>query len=106
MCSNPLVRGSFVTTAILEPLPMSKDDKPKRNDKTVKIDRDLATRAGLIADTKGISMAEYLSEVLRPIIDRDWPKAVKAAGPRNPTESHRKPPKRRRTRDRFSVAVP
>ena len=55
---------------------------PKRNDKTVKIERDLGTMAGLIAETKGISTAEYLSKLLRPLIERDWPKAVQAAGPK------------------------
>ncbi len=51
--------------------------RPKRDDKAVKIDRRLAVKAGLIAETKGIPLAEYLSTVLAPIVERDWPKAVR-----------------------------
>lgn len=51
--------------------------KQKRDDKAVKIDRRLATKAKVIADTRGISAAEYLSELLRPLIERDWPRAMK-----------------------------
>lgn len=52
--------------------------KKSRDDKTVKIDRVLAAKAKLIAEANGISVAEYLSELLRPHIDKDWPKAVKS----------------------------
>jgi hypothetical protein len=51
--------------------------KPRRADKAVKIARDLATKAKVIADTRGETIAEYLSAILRPHIDKDWPKAVK-----------------------------
>lgn len=54
-------------------------NKPKRNDKAVKIERDLAVKAALIAEQLGFdSMAEYLSSILRPLIEKDWPKALKA----------------------------
>jgi hypothetical protein len=52
-------------------------DQKKRNDKAVKISRDLAAKAKLIAESKGIPVAEYLSELLRGPVERDWPKAVK-----------------------------
>lgn len=52
-------------------------EKPKRKDKAVKIARDLAAKAKIIADTRGISIAEYLSELLRPHVLKDWPKALR-----------------------------
>jgi hypothetical protein len=51
--------------------------KPKRQDKAVKIARDIATKAKLIAETRGQTVAEYLSGLLRPLVERDWPKAVR-----------------------------
>jgi hypothetical protein len=61
---------------------MAKGRQP-RNDKAVKIARDLATKAKVIADTLEISIAEYLSDILRPHIEKDWPKALKRLdGPR------------------------
>ncbi len=50
----------------------------KRNDKAVKIDRTLATKAKMIAESRGISVAEYLSGLLRAPIEKDWPKAIDA----------------------------
>jgi hypothetical protein len=50
---------------------------PKRNDKAVKIARDLAMKAKVIAETQGITIAEYLSNLLRGPIEKDWPKALK-----------------------------
>lgn len=59
---------------VAPPMP---EKKPKRKDKAVKIERGLATKAKIIADARGISAAEYLSELLRPHILKDWPKAIK-----------------------------
>lgn len=56
---------------------MADKAKPKRDDKAAKIARDLVRKAKFIADTKGISIAEYLSDKLRPIIERDWLVALK-----------------------------
>ena len=53
------------------------EKKRKRKDKAVKIARDLAAKAKVIADTRGISIAEYLSDLLRPLVQKDWPKAVR-----------------------------
>lgn len=55
---------------------MARRTKHKRDDKTVKIERALAVKAGVIAESKGSTIAEYLSGLLRPLIDRDWPKAL------------------------------
>ncbi len=55
---------------------MTSPVSPKRDDRSVKIARDLVVKAKVIAEVKGISIAEYLSEILRPHIQKDWPKAI------------------------------
>jgi hypothetical protein len=57
---------------------MPKSSKPKRDDKAVKIDRGVALKAKMIADTRKITVAEYLSDLLRPLVDRDFPPALKS----------------------------
>lgn len=49
----------------------------KRDDRAVKIAKDLAVKAKVIAESKDISLAEYLSGLLRGPIEKDWPKAIK-----------------------------
>jgi hypothetical protein len=39
---------------------------------TVKLDRPTATRAHFVAKARGITLAEYLSEITKPIVDRDF----------------------------------
>jgi hypothetical protein len=51
--------------------------KSNRQDVSVKFDEHLARKAKLIASDRGITMAEYLSELARPLIDRDYVKLVK-----------------------------
>ncbi len=67
------VNASFLVEAV----PRKSDGKPKRDDKAVKIDRDLARRGKFIADSLGMTLAEYLSGLLKAPIDRDWQKALK-----------------------------
>ena len=43
----------------------------KRNDVPVKVDADVIRTAKIAAAYKGLSLAEYLSETLRPIVSRD-----------------------------------
>jgi hypothetical protein len=45
----------------------------------VKIERDIITKARMIAADRGISLARYLSESLRMIVARDWGQVVKRA---------------------------
>jgi len=72
--------------------PMPKQNKPKRDDKAVKIERALATKAAIIAEQLGFdSMAEYLSEKLRPHIEQDWPKALKKLDAGTSPDSPAKP---------------
>ena len=66
-----------MATAQLETTMAGKKKDEKRDDKAVKIERHLATKAKVIAESKGVVMAEYLSDLLRPLISRDWPKALK-----------------------------
>lgn len=44
---------------------------PKRNDLVAKIDADVLKKAKLVAAHRSITLAEYLSEMLRPLVDRD-----------------------------------
>ncbi len=75
---------------LLEP-PMPRPSKSPRDDRTVKIARDLAAKAKVIADSKGITIAEYLSDLLRPHIQKDWPKAVRHIENQPAHESEERP---------------
>jgi hypothetical protein len=49
----------------------------ERQDVSIKFDRGLARKARMIAEARNVSMAEYLSEMTRPIIDRDYLKVMR-----------------------------
>jgi predicted HicB family RNase H-like nuclease len=55
-----------------------------RNDVTVRVDAEVIRSAKIVASYESKSLAEYLSDVLRPIVDRDHKKhaarAVKPGG--------------------------
>lgn len=51
--------------------------RPKRNDRAVKIENEIAVQAGHVADSMGISLAEYLSGLLRTPVFRDYQKTAK-----------------------------
>jgi hypothetical protein len=44
-----------------------------------KIERDIITKAKLIAADRGIPLASYLSESLRSVVDKDWLKMIRKA---------------------------
>lgn len=46
--------------------------RQKRNDLAVKLDAVIVRKARTISAYKDISMAEYLSNILRPIIDKQF----------------------------------
>ena len=48
-----------------------------RNDVSIKFDKVLAAKARLISLGRGVSMAEYLSEMARSGIDRDYAKLLR-----------------------------
>jgi hypothetical protein len=57
--------------------------KGKRNDVPVKVDVEVIRIAKIAAAYKGLSLAEYLSETLRPIVSRDVEhEHAKVAGPK------------------------
>jgi len=42
-----------------------------RNDTNIRMDAGVVRKAKMVAASRGIGLAEYLSESLRPIVDRD-----------------------------------
>lgn len=49
----------------------------ERQDVSIKFDKTLAGKARLISQGRGISMAEYLEEMTRSLIDRDYAKLLR-----------------------------
>jgi hypothetical protein len=43
----------------------------KRNDVTVKIDKEVIAEAKMVASSRDQTLAEYLSELIRPLVQRD-----------------------------------
>jgi hypothetical protein len=43
----------------------------RRNDATAKIDAEVLRMVRLVAEYRGITAAEYLTEVVRPIVEKD-----------------------------------
>jgi hypothetical protein len=57
-----------------------KAGRPKtsvRQDVSIKFDKTLAGMARLISQGKGVTMAQYLSELSRPQIERDYAKLMR-----------------------------
>jgi hypothetical protein len=54
--------------------------KPKRDDKAVKMDRIVVDKANWVATRRGITAAEYLTEMVRSQVERDFAKEVKETG--------------------------
>jgi hypothetical protein len=70
------VQGLAVTTRLQSP-PVPKRRKQdegqlKRNDAVAKVDAEVIRIAKSVAAFKGITLAEYLSDTLRPIVNRDF----------------------------------
>ncbi len=62
-------------------------DQPmvRRNDMAVKIDAEVIAEAKMVAASRGVSLAEYLSEILRPIVHRNLEEeTAKRLKPRKP----------------------
>lgn len=51
--------------------------KGERDDITVRMDKGVVAKCRYVADVRGISLAEYLSEAMRPVADRDFSRAAK-----------------------------
>jgi hypothetical protein len=72
--------ATMVATTEVTPMAKKKTGRPKtseRQDVNVKFDRILAGRARAVANGRGISMAEYLTELARAVIDRDFAKLLR-----------------------------
>jgi hypothetical protein len=70
---------------------MSVGTMARRSDVAVKIDTEVVRQAKVVAAFRGLSLAEYLSETLRPAVSRDYrEESRKAAGEDEPTR-HSKP---------------
>ncbi len=51
--------------------------REKRNDLSVKIEASIQRKAKMIAGYRGIPIAEYLSDLLKAPVERDYQKLVK-----------------------------
>lgn len=57
---------------------MGRPKSSERDDVTIKFDRLLANKARHVALAKGVPMVEYLSELARGQIERDYAKILRA----------------------------
>ncbi len=55
--------------------------RPKRNDLGVKIEADIVRKARTLCDWKDIVMAQYLSDILRDQVNRDFDKFRREINP-------------------------
>lgn len=55
---------------------MSRAAASTRNDRAVKIASDVAQKAKIVADVRGLTITEYLTELLRPLVERDLGPAI------------------------------
>lgn len=46
----------------------------KRNDRAVKVEAEIVRKAQTICSFREITLAEYLSNILRPVVDREFEK--------------------------------
>jgi hypothetical protein len=58
-------------------------DAPKmaRNDLSVKIDAELVKKAKYVAIDRDTTLAEYLSEILRPAVEKDFKEVIAKLSP-------------------------
>jgi hypothetical protein len=56
---------------------MGRPRKPTGEGSPVRIDRDLVTMARTLAGYRGAAMSEYLSDLLRPVITKEYRTMVK-----------------------------
>jgi hypothetical protein len=49
----------------------------ERHDVSIKFDKALVAMARMVATAKGVSLAEYLSEAARPVIEKDFAREMR-----------------------------
>jgi hypothetical protein len=54
--------------------------KSERDDVAVKLDRAIVAKCRYVAEVRGITLAEYLTEALKPVAERDFAKVTKENG--------------------------
>jgi hypothetical protein len=57
-----------------------KSDKSRRDDIAVKVDRTLADKARFVASRRGMTLAEYLTGLIRNPVERDFAKEIREMG--------------------------
>lgn len=57
--------------------PKGRPKSSERQDVSIKFDRALVGMARMVATAKGVSLAHYLSEAARPVIEKDFAKEMK-----------------------------
>jgi predicted HicB family RNase H-like nuclease len=67
----------MVAAGTLDVAKKRKTSESRRFNTLVRMDTELVERARKVAALKGLSVAEYFAEVLRPIVDRDLAREVK-----------------------------
>ena len=60
--------------------PRGRPKTSERNDVSTKFDKALLGMARMVATAKGISLAEYISEAARPVIEKDFGREMKRLG--------------------------
>lgn len=55
-------------------------EKSRRDDVAVKVDRLLIDKARLVASRRGVTLAEYLTDLIRNPVERDFAKTVRDMG--------------------------
>src|SRR4051812_7706088 len=70
-------RGDGMAGTTVAKKKMGRPQTSERQDVSIKFDRTLAGKARAIAIGRGITMAAYLSDMTRPVIDRDYAKLMR-----------------------------
>lgn len=65
--------------------------RKKRQDAITKVDKELLRKARHIANHRDVPLSEYLSEALRPVIDKDFAKFRKEIGEDDPPKPRSRP---------------
>jgi hypothetical protein len=60
--------------------PKGRPKSSERQDVSTKFDKALLGMARMVATAKGMSLAEYISESARPIIEKDFAREMKRLG--------------------------
>jgi hypothetical protein len=80
----PLLGDPMISPAATMEQRMASADPGKR---AVKIDEQIVSRAKVVAARRKVNMADYLSELLRPLVNRDYTKAIKEMAREESSES-------------------